>query len=84
MKIAVGGKGGVGKTFIAGGLAGFFAGSGRRVIAIDADASPNLALTLGLSAGEASVFSRSRRTRTLSAEDRHRLLRCISAHIHGR
>ncbi|MGD0080309.1 MAG: AAA family ATPase [Methanoregula sp.] len=54
MKIAVGGKGGVGKTFIAGGLAAYFAGSGRRVIAIDADASPNLALTLGLSADEAS------------------------------
>ncbi len=54
MKIAVGGKGGVGKTFIAGGLAAYFAGSGHRVIAIDADASPNLALTLGLSADEAS------------------------------
>jgi CO dehydrogenase maturation factor len=54
VKIAIGGKGGVGKTFIAGGLAAYFAGSGRRVIAIDADASPNLALTLGLSADEAS------------------------------
>ena len=57
MKIAVGGKGGVGKTFIAGGLAGFFAGSGRRVIAIDADASPNLALTLGLSARRGLPYS---------------------------
>ena len=54
MKIATGGKGGVGKTFIAGSLAAYFAGSRRRVIAIDADASPNLALTLGLSADEAS------------------------------
>lgn len=49
MKIAVSGKGGVGKTLIAGGLGYFFAGKGLRTIAIDADPSPNLALTLGLS-----------------------------------
>ena len=54
MKIAVCGKGGVGKTFIAAGLAQYFAASGRPVIAIDADSSPNLALSLGLSADEAS------------------------------
>ncbi|MEM4703937.1 MAG: AAA family ATPase [Candidatus Bathyarchaeia archaeon] len=49
MKIAVCGKGGVGKTLIAGGLALFFAENGTKTIAIDADPSPNLALTLGLS-----------------------------------
>ena len=49
MKIAVTGKGGVGKTFIAGTLACRFASSGQKTIAIDADTSPNLALTLGLS-----------------------------------
>jgi len=38
----------VGKTLIAGGLAYFFANKGLRTIAIDADPSPNLALTLGL------------------------------------
>ena len=54
MKIAVCGKGGVGKTFIAAGLAAYFAAAGRPVIAIDADSSPNLALSLGLSADEAS------------------------------
>jgi CO dehydrogenase maturation factor len=54
MKIAVCGKGGVGKTFIAGSLAWHFASSGHPVIAIDADSSPNLALNLGLSADEAS------------------------------
>jgi CO dehydrogenase maturation factor len=53
MKVAVAGKGGVGKTLIAGGLASGFAQRGFKTIAIDADSSPNLALTLGLSAEEA-------------------------------
>jgi CO dehydrogenase maturation factor len=53
MKVAVSGKGGVGKTLIAGGLASGFAARGLKTIAIDADSSPNLALTLGLSAEEA-------------------------------
>lgn len=53
MKVAVSGKGGVGKTLVAGGLAYFFASKGLKTIAIDADPSPNLALTLGLSAEEA-------------------------------
>jgi len=54
MKIAVSGKGGVGKTFIAAGLAEQYARLGHSVIAIDADSSPNLALSFGLSADEAS------------------------------
>ena len=49
LKIAVSGKGGVGKTLIAGVLACSFARKGFKTIAIDADPSPNLALTLGLS-----------------------------------
>jgi CO dehydrogenase maturation factor len=53
MKIAVSGKGGVGKTLVAGGLARGFAERGLKTIAIDADSSPNLALTLGLSAEQA-------------------------------
>jgi CO dehydrogenase maturation factor len=53
MKVAVAGKGGVGKTLIAGGLASGFAARGMKTIAIDADSSPNLALTLGLSAEQA-------------------------------
>jgi CO dehydrogenase maturation factor len=48
MKIAVSGKGGVGKTLISGGLAYSFVKKGLKTIAIDADPSPNLALTLGL------------------------------------
>jgi CO dehydrogenase maturation factor len=53
MKIAVSGKGGVGKTLIAAALARGFVNRGLKTIAIDADPSPNLALTLGLSAEEA-------------------------------
>jgi len=52
MKIAVTGKGGVGKTFISGTLACRYAGDGTRTIAIDADTSPNLALTFGLTEEE--------------------------------
>ena len=52
MKVAVSGKGGVGKTLIAGGLARGFVERGLKTIAIDADSSPNLGLTLGLSVEE--------------------------------
>jgi CO dehydrogenase maturation factor len=48
MKLAVVGKGGVGKTSISGTLARLFARRGRRVLAIDGDPNPNLALTLGV------------------------------------
>ncbi len=53
MKVAIAGKGGVGKTLLAGGLAYGFAERNYKTIAIDADSSPNLALTLGLTAEEA-------------------------------
>lgn len=48
MKIAISGKGGVGKTLLAAFLAKTFAESGFSVIAIDADPDANLAATLGL------------------------------------
>jgi len=47
MKIAISGKGGVGKTLLASLLARTFAGSGYSVIAIDADPDANLSATLG-------------------------------------
>jgi CO dehydrogenase maturation factor len=47
MKIAIGGKGGVGKTLLAALLSRTFAESGYSVIAIDADPDGNLAATLG-------------------------------------
>jgi CO dehydrogenase maturation factor len=54
VKVAVCGKGGVGKTLIAAGIAHSFANNNLKTIAIDADPSPNLALTLGLSSEKAS------------------------------
>jgi len=54
LKLAVSGKGGVGKTFIAACIASSLARQGFKVLAIDADPSPNLALMLGLSPGEAA------------------------------
>src|SRR5262245_41081721 len=52
-RVAVCGKGGSGKTTIAGTLARVLARRGRRVVAIDGDSNPNLALTLGLPPAEA-------------------------------
>ncbi|MGC9444849.1 MAG: AAA family ATPase [Candidatus Methanospirareceae archaeon] len=48
MKLAVAGKGGVGKTTIAGTLARLFAREGERVIAVDADPAMNLKFALGV------------------------------------
>ena len=48
MRVAVSGKGGSGKTTIAGLLARTLARTGRRVLAIDADPNPNLSIVLGL------------------------------------
>ncbi|MGI8413704.1 MAG: AAA family ATPase [Solirubrobacteraceae bacterium] len=48
MKLAVVGKGGVGKTSISGTLARLFARRGYPVLAIDGDPNPNLALALGV------------------------------------
>lgn len=47
MKIAISGKGGVGKTLLAALLARIFAGQGYSVLSIDADPDANLAATLG-------------------------------------
>ena len=48
MKIAVSGKGGVGKTLVAGTLARLFAKDGYKVLAIDNDSAMNLSYTLGI------------------------------------
>lgn len=49
MKLGVVGKGGVGKTTVCAMLARTYARRGERVVAIDTDSNPNLAVSLGLS-----------------------------------
>jgi len=48
MRIAITGKGGSGKSTVAGALARQFARRGLKVVAIDADPNPNLGVCLGL------------------------------------
>ena len=50
MKLAIAGKGGSGKTSISGTMARLLARDGLRVLAIDGDSNPNLALKLGIPA----------------------------------
>jgi CO dehydrogenase maturation factor len=56
MKIAVAGKGGSGKTLLAGSLAFLFSRAGHTTLAIDADSAPNLGFLLGLSPCEADAI----------------------------
>jgi CO dehydrogenase maturation factor len=48
MKIAISGKGGVGKTTLAALLINYFREQGKKVLAVDADPDANLAMALGL------------------------------------
>lgn len=48
MKIAISGKGGVGKTTLAAILIKYFRDQGKKVLAVDADPDANLALALGI------------------------------------
>lgn len=54
--VGVVGKGGVGKTTLAGLIARAYAERGNRVLAIDTDSNPNLGLSLGLSLAETEAM----------------------------
>ncbi|MFZ0006278.1 MAG: AAA family ATPase [Methanoregula sp.] len=56
MKIAIAGKGGSGKTLVAGSFSYLLARAGYKTLAIDADSAPNLGSLLGLSAPETTTI----------------------------
>ena len=62
MKVGIVGKGGVGKTTLSSLICLGFRGRGKRVLAIDTDSNPNLAMSLGLdedTANSAPIVPRS-------------------------
>jgi CO dehydrogenase maturation factor len=68
MKIAVSGKGGVGKTSIAAAMALLLARRGKKVLALDADPDANLAAALGIPAREREGIVSIARQRSLVEE----------------
>lgn len=65
MRIAVCGKGGAGKTTISATLARCYARDGYRVVALDDDPNPNLAVSLGLTEEQRSRMTHVRRADVL-------------------
>lgn len=68
MKVAITGKGGVGKTTLASTLARLYADEGRTVLAADVDPDANLGLALGLSPQEVADIVPISKMRTLVEE----------------
>ena len=68
MKLAITGKGGVGKTTLSSTLARLYADEGRTVLAADVDPDANLGLALGLSQQEVDEIIPISRMRTLVEE----------------
>lgn len=57
MKIAITGKGGVGKTTLAAVLSRLYAAEGRKVLAVDVDPDANLGLALGFTEAEVEAMT---------------------------
>ncbi|MDR0408964.1 MAG: AAA family ATPase [Spirochaetaceae bacterium] len=68
MKIAITGKGGVGKTTLAAVLARLYAAEGRKVIAVDVDPDANLGLALGFTVDEVNAITPVSKMKELIAE----------------
>jgi CO dehydrogenase maturation factor len=68
MKIAITGKGGVGKTTLASVLARLYAEEGRKVLAVDVDPDANLGLALGFSEEEIAGITPISKMKDLIAE----------------
>lgn len=68
MKVAVTGKGGVGKTTFAAVLARLYAADGRTVLCADVDPDANLGMALGLSAEEVNAITPISKMRKLVEE----------------
>ena len=71
MKLAITGKGGVGKTTLAAILARLYADEGRTVLAADVDPDANLGLALGMSQEEVDSIIPISKMRDLAEERRH-------------
>ncbi len=78
MKIAISGKGGVGKTTISGTLSRLLGRKGLDVLAIDGDPNPNLAVVLGLTNQEPPPLSSADLLERVE-EDGHRRLQLKSS-----
>ena len=70
MKIAVAGKGGVGKTTVSGTVARALARSGHRVLALDGDVNPMLGVSLGVG-GEQTELIMAARQAVAAGEEEH-------------
>lgn len=69
MKIAVAGKGGVGKTTVSGTLARAIARNGHTVLALDADLNPMLGVSLGVGAQQTELLTAARQAVEAGEQD---------------